>query len=64
MIGGLSSISSGGGKPEGKEGVQYSHVRGRKIHRISYMMYLIHNSYMDKLIFPSDKLKRIMIIYS
>ena len=24
MIGGLSSIPSGGGKPEGKEGVQYS----------------------------------------
>ena len=34
-----------------------------KVYRISYMMYLIYNSYMDKLIFRSDKLKRIMIIY-
>ena len=35
-----------------------------KIHRISYMMYLIYNSHMDKSIFSSDKLKRIMIIYT
>ena len=29
ILGGLSPIPSGGGIPEGKEGEQYSHVKGR-----------------------------------
>ena len=29
ILGGMSPVPSGGGKPEGKEGEQYSHVRGR-----------------------------------
>ena len=42
-----------------------THMLGEeKVHRISYMMYLIYNSHMDESIFPSDKLKRIMIIYT
>ena len=38
MIGGVSSIPSGGGKPEGKEGVQYSHVRGHEFYLVGVLL--------------------------
>ena len=45
ILGGLSLIPSGGGKPEGKEGEQYSHVRG--LHPVLTHEHDAHSEYLS-----------------